>query len=222
MAVSKCREGRTPSKLVYTMQTRECELERVYQSILSCTKCDTHQLGLCTLYSKWFITKTKLQHRCMWHHWSCSDTGYRPCAGSLFTLLGPVCDPVVWQFLWQPSNFSLVKFIERTGLQGETHHHTIGASGRGCRLQCNSADGGYTTTWPQRSRPEKQVCKNSIQPWPADAISLGAESCDLSHMIHCTVSLSYRKLFNCIINCYYGFDQKICNLKRTSLWHYYN
>jgi hypothetical protein len=41
-------------------------------------------------------------------------------------------------------------------------------------------------------------------------------------MIHCTVSLSYRKLFNCIINCYYGFDQKICNLKRTSLWHYYN
>ncbi len=97
------------------------------------------------------ITKTKLQHRCMWHHWSCSDTGYRSCPGLLFTLLGPV----VWQFLWQPSNFSLVKFFERTGLQGQKHHHAIGASGRGCRLQCNSADGGYTTTWPQRSRPQE-------------------------------------------------------------------
>ncbi len=101
------------------------------------------------------ITKTELQHICMWHHWSCSDTGYRSGPGLLFTLLGPVCDPVVWQFLWQASNVSFVKFFERTGLQGQTHHHAIGASGRGCRLQCNSADGGYTTTWPQRSRPQE-------------------------------------------------------------------
>jgi hypothetical protein len=47
------------------------------------------------------ITNTKLQHRYMWQCWYCSAAGYRPCPSALFTLLDPVCDPVLWQFLWQ-------------------------------------------------------------------------------------------------------------------------
>jgi hypothetical protein len=104
------------------------------------------------------ITNTKLQHRYMWQCWSCSAAGYRPCPSSLFTLLDPVCDPVLWQFLWQTWIFFWSNSLSLTGLQGQRHHHTIGASGRECWLQCNGVDSGYTTSWTQRSRPEKQVC----------------------------------------------------------------
>jgi hypothetical protein len=76
------------------------------------------------------ITNTKCQHRYMWQCWSCSAAGYRPCPSSLFTLLDPTCDPLLWQFLWQTwFIYFWVKFIELnrfTRTETSPHNWCIG------------------------------------------------------------------------------------------------
>jgi hypothetical protein len=133
--------------------------------VLCCTKCDTHQLGLWALYSKCLLSPTQN-----------SNTDI---CGSADPVVLQVIDPALVHSSHYRIQFVIQfcgSFCDKpdciffgsnswslTGLQGQRHHHTIGASGRECRLQCNGADCGYTTSWPQRSRPEKQVCIQ-IQP----------------------------------------------------------
>ncbi len=126
---------------------------------LVCTKCDTHQLGLWALYSKRLLSPTPN-----------SNTDI---CGAADPVVLQVIDPALVQsshywiqfviqfcgsFCDKPDFFFGSNSLSLTGLQGQRHHHTIGASGRECRLQCNGVDSGYTTSWTQRSRPEKQVC----------------------------------------------------------------
>ncbi len=121
-------------------QFRQCKPENVSSSEYN-NLCCLVQNVILTNWDFGLFTQNDSyhQHKYMWQCWSCSAAGYRRSPSSLFTLLDPVCDPVLWQFLWQTWIFFWVKFIELnrfTRTETSPHNWCVGQRMQGTVQWC--------------------------------------------------------------------------------------